>query len=361
MATGRAAVLVEKNRVEQWNVAIHDPDPGGALIRVVLGGVCGTDVHLMRELADNYPLPVILGHEGVGRIEKLGSEISTDFASTPVKPGDLVYWSPKRACGRCYTCAVLDEGPCEQALFCGPASEPSWASHAEYAWLPRGMPFFKVPDGVAPEAVIALGCGLPTAVRGLDLTGPVQFGETVVIQGAGPVGLAATLISRVAGAREIIVIDGNAERLRRAKLLGATATVALDSGAEERRRIVQDLCGPVGPSVVVEAAGFLDAFPEGVDLAGKCGRYCIVGLFGAVGTADIPPRTLTLKNLRIQAAHSPKPRHYYRALHLAAAMADKVPLADLITHRFPISHAMDALEAVEAGRVVKAVIDPALG
>jgi threonine dehydrogenase-like Zn-dependent dehydrogenase len=360
MQTGRAAVLVEKNRIEQWDVKVFDPDPGGILIRVVLGGVCGTDVHLTRELADAYPLPVILGHEGVGRIEKLGSEIETDFASEPVKVGDLVYWSPKRACGRCYSCAVLDDGPCEQALFCGPASEPSWASHAEFAWLPRGMPFFRVPDGVPPEAVIALGCGLPTAVRGLDMTGPVQFGETVVVQGAGPVGLAATLIAKVSGAREIIVIDGSEERRGRAKLLGATATIALDESAEERRRRVHDLCGPAGPSVVVEAAGFLDAFPEGVDLAGKLGRYCVVGLFGAIGTSAIPPRTLTLKNLRIQAAHSPKPKHYYRALQLAAAMADTVPLADLVTHRFAISQEMEALEAVEAGRVVKAVIDPTL-
>lgn len=104
----------------------------------------------------------------------------------------------------------------------------------------------------------------------------------------------------------------------------------------------------------------MDAFPEGVELARKGGRNCIVGLFGATGTAAEPPRTLTLKNLRIQAAHSPKPKRYYRALQLAAAMADKVPLADLIAHRFPIGRAMEALEAVESGAVVKAVMDPSL-
>src|SRR5258708_82892 len=97
MTNARAAVLLAKDKVEIWDVKVHDPQPGGALIEVILGGVCGTDVHMFRGLgSDGYPLPIILGHEGVGRLSKLGAGISTDFASQPVKPGDLVYWSPKK-------------------------------------------------------------------------------------------------------------------------------------------------------------------------------------------------------------------------------------------------------------------------
>jgi len=104
----------------------------------------------------------------------------------------------------------------------------------------------------------------------------------------------------------------------------------------------------------------LQAFPEGVDLGGNHGRYIILGLWGAIGTQPISPRDLTLKNLTIAGASFPKPRNYYHALHLAARLQDRVPLAELVTHRFPISRANEALDATKKGIAVKAVIDPTL-
>jgi D-arabinose 1-dehydrogenase-like Zn-dependent alcohol dehydrogenase len=198
---GRAAVLAKTNQLETWDVAITDPEPGGALVSIVLGGVCGSDVHILTGEAGEMPFPIILGHEGIGRIEKLGAGGATDYAGTPVKPGDLVYWSPIALCRRCYSCTVLDETPCENTRFFEDASKPNWGSYADYAWLPNGMPFFRLPDHAQPEAVAALGCALPTALRGFDRCGPVRVGETVVVQGAGPVGLSAILIAAQAGAR----------------------------------------------------------------------------------------------------------------------------------------------------------------
>lgn len=207
MATGRATVLVEPNRVETWDVPVVDPEPGGALVRMVLGGVCGSDVHITSGEAGVMPFPIVLGHEGIGRIEKLGG-IGTDYAGVPVGPGDLVYWSPIAACHRCYSCNVLDETPCDNSRFFEDAAKPNWGSYADYAWLPSGLAFFKLPDGADPLAVAALGCALPTVLRGFDRCGPVRMGETVVVQGAGPVGLSAVLVAAQAGAREVIVIDG---------------------------------------------------------------------------------------------------------------------------------------------------------
>jgi 5-exo-hydroxycamphor dehydrogenase len=359
MTTGRATVLVEPNRLETWDVRIADPEPGGALVRVVVGGVCGSDLHIATGEAGLMPFPIILGHEGIGRIEKLGG-VDRDYAGVAVKAGDLVYWSPIAACHRCHTCTVLDETPCENSQFFERADKPNWASYADYAWLPNGLAFFKLPDGADPLALAALGCALPTVLRGFDRCGPVRVGETVVVQGAGPVGLAAVLVAAQAGAREVIVIDGVDSRLDVARSLGATTTVSLKSSAEERRRQIYDVTGKAGPSLVVEAAGALPAFPEGVDLTGIHGRYIILGLWGAIGTQPISPRDMTTKNINIAGASFPKPRHYYEAMHLAAQLQDKAPLAGLISHRFAIEDAQKALAAVQSGEAIKAVIDPEL-
>jgi 5-exo-hydroxycamphor dehydrogenase len=360
MTTGRATVLVEPNRVETWEVDIADPEPGGALVRVVIGGVCGSDVHITTGEAGIMPFPIILGHEGVGRVEKLGQGVVADYAGVPVAEGDLVYWAPIALCHRCHSCTVREETPCENSQFFEHARRPNWASYADYAWLPNGLAFFKLPDGADPMAIAALGCALPTVLRGFDRCGPVGVGETVVVQGAGPVGLSAVLVAKLAGASEIIVIDGFDERLETAKRLGATATISLDTSAETRRDAIRERVGARGPDLVVEAAGALPAFPEGVDISGNHGRYVILGLWGAIGTQPISPRDLTIKNLTIAGATFPKPKHYHGAMHLAARVQDQFPLAGLISHRFAIEQANEALAAVKSGEAIKAVIDPKL-
>jgi len=357
---GKASVLVKPNQLETWDVPIVDPEPGGALVSIVLGGVCGSDVHILTGEAGEMPFPIILGHEGIGRIEKLGAGVATDSVGEPLKAGDLVYWSPIALCRRCYACTVLEETPCENTQFFEHAEKPNWGSYADYAWLPSGMPFFKLPDHADPQAVAALGCALPTVLRGFDRCGRVRVGDTVVVQGAGPVGLSAVLVAAQAGAREIVVIDGAPLRLEAAKSLGATALVPLSTPAEERKRIIYDRVGRHGPDIVVEAAGVLQAFPEGIDLTGPHGRYIILGLWGAIGTQPISPRDLTLKNLTIAGATFPKPKHYYGALHMAARLQDRYPLAELVSHRFGIAHAAEALELTKRGGAIKAVIDPTI-
>src|SRR5437870_13087312 len=115
--------------------------------------------------------------------------------------------------------------------------------------------------------------------------------------------------------------------------LGATAAISLkETSPEERRRQIQDRMGPRGPSVVVEAAGALRAFPEGVDLTGNHGRYIVLGLWGQMGHESIPPRELTIKNMQIKGATFPKPKHYYEAMQLAVRLQDTYALGELVTH-----------------------------
>src|SRR3546814_13964218 len=101
MATGKACVLVEPNRIETWDVPIVDPEPGGALVRIVVGGVCGSDVHIADGGAGVMPFPIIPGHEGVGRVEKPGAGWPPAYSGVPFKPGALVYWALISPCHRC--------------------------------------------------------------------------------------------------------------------------------------------------------------------------------------------------------------------------------------------------------------------
>ncbi|MBY8860388.1 zinc-binding dehydrogenase [Nocardia sp. CA2R105] len=361
MPVARAVVLAAPNSVETWDVDIYDPAPTGVLVRIVVGGVCGSDSHIVSGDAGEMPFPIILGHEGVGRIEKLGADITTDCAGAPVEVGDLVYWAPIALCHRCYSCTVLDNTPCENSQFFERADKPNWGSYADYAWLPPGMAFYRVPDHVEPEALAALGCALPTALRGFEQAGGIQCNQTVVVQGAGPVGLSAVLVASLSGAAEIIVIDASDTRLAIARSLGATATISLTgSSSEQRFNDIYGLTGPSGPDLVVEAAGVLDAFPEGVNLIGQHGRYVVLGLWGAMGESAIQPRLLTTKNAHIVGATFPKPKHYYGTVQLVARCQDTVPLSALVTHRFALEDASAALDAIRSGTVVKAVIDPAL-
>ncbi len=359
--TGRAAVLVEPNRLETWEVPVTDPEPGGVLVRVVIGGVCGSDKHILTGEAGIMPFPIILGHEGIGRIEKLGSGVFRDYASVEVSEGDLVYWAPSALCGHCYNCTILDAPPCENSEFFEHAERPNWGSYADYAWLPRGMAFFRLPDHARPEALAALGCALPTALGGYEQVAPIQVGDTVVVQGAGPVGLSAVLIAAVAGAAEIIVIDRREQRREVAMALGATHTISRAQFDEpQRREMIYDIVGPHGPNIVVEAAGALSAFPEGVALTGEYGRYVVLGLWGEIGTSTLSPRDLTTRNVTIGGATFAKHKHYYRAMKLAAQVQDRYPLADLITHRFAVTDAAEALETIGTPDAIKAIIDPTL-
>lgn len=357
MKTGKAAVLVKPNQMETWDVPVPEPADGGILVKMIMGGVCGSDVHIAQ---GGYPLPfpVILGHEGIGRIEKLGAGVETDYVGASVKAGDLVYWCPIALCHRCYSCTVLESVPCEKSSFFEDASKPNWGCYSEFAWLPNGMAFYRIPEGASLDAIAALGCALPSAIGGLERAGGVRVGQTVVVQGAGPVGLSGVLLAALAGARHVIAIDASEKRLEIALQLGATATISLNTSKDERRRQIYDLAGPHGPDLVLEAAGQLPAFSEGLDLSGPHGRYLQMGIIGDPGTHSSKPGDIANKNLTIFGYTFSKPKHYYRALQLSVDLQDRLSLGSLITHRYGIGQASEALEMVQSGTAIKAVIDP---
>lgn len=361
---GKRAVLVEANRpIEVWERPMREPAAGEVLLRGELAGICGTDVHLWKGEVP-IPGPIGLGHEGIAKIEELGEGVATDYAGAPVKVGDRVYWVPVHPCHRCYECTVEQEPThCLNMLaaLLRDAGESPSVAYSEFSWLPSGMPFYRIPDDTPPEAVIAFGCAMPTMLQGLERVGGIAVNQTVAIQGCGPVGLASTLLAKISGAREIIVLGAPKRRLEMAERLGATATINLDEvkSADDRIARVRELTGGRGAEVVIEAAGAVSAFGEGIQLAAKGGRYLIVGLWSAPGTVPVEPRYLNNMNLRIIGTALFLGRHVHGAIQVARRHHRDFPMAAAVTHRFPLADAQKGLEAVARLESVKAVILPA--
>jgi len=353
MRRGRRIVFVGAGHpLQLWEGEISDPPPGAVLVRTTIAGVCGTDAHRLDGDLPDPGYPVTLGHEGVGIIEALGAGVSTDAAGTPVGPGDPVYWSP----------ASDQPGVPSPPGWPAPADVPSLAAYQDYATLPPSNAFFRIPDDTSPEAVIAFGCAMPTALGGMTRLGGIGPGQTVVVQGCGPVGLASTLLASLSATRQVIVIGAPESRRRMAEVLGASTTIPLESTtSDERLQRIRDLTEGRGADVVIEAAGQMSAFEEGMCLLADGARYLILGLYSGRGTVAFDPIQLNNRSLAIIGSlGATQLSDYTTTIHLARRHGTNLAFADLITHRFPLSRTEEAIAVARSGAAVKAVVIPSL-
>ena len=340
------------------------PEPGAALVAVDFGGVCGTDVHLQ---AGRLPisLPVVLGHEGVGRVTALGEGLEHDALGVPLRVGDRVGWASSIACGRCFYCRDAQQPTlCERRRVYGITRGFDSPPHLTGAWadtiyLEDGTTIVRLGDAQPSEAVIALGCAGPTVVHGLLHRMPPRPGEAVVIQGAGPVGLAAAMYAQLAGARPAIVIGAPAQRLELAAKLGVgdehLDIDALDIAARGAR--VRELTGGRGADLVVECTGVPVAVAEAIDLVRPGGRVLVLGQYTDHGPTPINPHLITRKHLSIDGSWAFSAAHYVEYVRTVPLLRERFRLEELIT-AFPLTRAQDALDAARAGGVAKAVVVP---
>lgn len=337
---------------------VPDPGPGEMLVRLSMAGICGSDIHRLAGDTSSSGEPVCFGHEGVGRVEALGKDVTTDRAGEPLRVGDRVYWFPGNVCGVCRPCREQQSiAFCENFRWPLPAHQPNAATFQELATLGPSVPAFKVPQGTLDEALIAFGCAMPTAIGGLARLGGIS--DDVIIQGAGPLGLAAAVLAARQGARRIIVIGDPDDRLAIARRLGASETLSLKSTSlSERRARISELTDGRGAGTVIEAAGQIDAFAEGLDLVATHGRYLVLGLYSGSATTAINPVTINNRNLTIIGSLGYPLQALAQTVRLAGEIGAQSGFADLITRRFPIDQAEAAIAAAGSGELVKAVLVP---
>lgn len=340
-------------------------EPGGVLLRLLASEVCGTDVHLWHGRLQGVPYPLIPGHVSVGVVEAVAGDVR-DVHGGEVRIGDPVtFLDVVGTCNRCVPCTVWKASTrCPHRKVYGitmgaeesPGLSGGWS---EYLYLRPGTQIVRLEPEVTPDAWIGGGCGLPTAAHAIELA-RITLTDRVLIQGSGPVGLSCVALAALSGAGWIGVIGSPAPRLDVARIFGADLTLdVMETAPEERRQAVLDATGGYGADITVEASGNPEAVPEGCALTRDSGRYVVVGQYTDNGSVLINPHLLiNKKHLNIQGCWGSDFSHVYRAMQIMARFNHRVRWERLISRRYRLEEAGEALRDVEARRVVKAVIVP---
>ncbi len=360
----RAAVIPQpEGPVEVREYPQPDLEPGAALLRTLYTEVCGTDVHLLHGQLDAAPYPLIPGHINVGTIDAMAGEVN-DALGGALSEGDLVtFLDVHETCNACWHCLVAQTTTrCPHRRVYGityGADEGLLGGWSEKIYLKPGVKIVPLPEGLPPETFIAGGCALPTAFHAIE-RGEVGLGDTVVVQGSGPVGLMATALARLAGANRVILVGAPERRLEVGEGLGADAAISIDdTSLAEGREEVPALTGGHGAEVTIEATGSPEAIPEGMHLTRDAGVYVVVGQYTDAGEVAINPHVdLNRKHLDVRGCWGIDFSHFYRSLQVLARHRECVPWQSVISEYYALDEAAQALDDVEHLRVVKAVLKP---
>lgn len=345
--------------------AVPDLEPGAIILKTLASEVCGTDVHLWHGRLAGVPYPLIPGHVSVGVVEAVGGSVS-DIEGLPIREGDVVtFLDVVGTCNNCWYCLVAKASTrCPHrrvyGITLGANDTPGLAGGwSERIYLRPDTKIVRLPDGVAPDAWIGGGCGLPTAVHAIELA-RIRLGDRVLVQGSGPVGLSVCALALISGASWVGVIGAPANRLDAARARGADWTCDVtQTHRDERLRLVRDATGGRGPDIVIEASGSPDAVPEGCELARDAGRYVIVGQYTDHGDILLNPHLhINKKHLEVLGCWGSDYSHVYRAMQMVARFESRIRWADLISRRYRLEEVESALRDVEQGRVVKALVIP---
>ena len=260
-----------------------------AIIRMVKTTICGTDLHIIKGDTPEVPKNTTLGHEGIGIVESVGSNVNN------FKVGDKVIVSCISSCGKCYYCKKGIYAHCE--------NDGGWilghlinGTQAEYVRVPfADNSLYHAPESLPDEALVMLSDILPTGYEIGVLKGKVKPGSTVAIVGAGPVGLAALLTAQFFSPSKIIMLDLDDNRLATAKSLGATHTIN-STHTEEAIKKVKEL-NRRGVDVAIEAVGIPQTFDLCQKLIGVDGTIANVGVHGLPVQFDIDK--LWIKNINV--------------------------------------------------------------
>lgn len=363
----RAAVLVEKKRVELRTFPLRSIRPDEILVRVEACGVCGTDIHCYQQ--DPFKLcPVVLGHEGTGEVIEVGSAIRMDSVGKPVRVGDKVVTSTMETSE---ACMIAKYNPakanlCDDLRIYGLLpDEPD--NHfngyfGEYLIIRPGSSFFVVNDMsldlrllIEPAAVVA------HALERAKKTGLINFRSRVIVQGCGPIGLMMIAVVRTAGVNNIIAIDGNRERLETAKLMGADHTLNFRdyAGRDELVEAVNELTKGLGAHFAFQVTGVPQAASAIWKMVRRGGGICELGFFVENGECTINPhQDICKKEIMLVGSWAYNSWEYPNAYHfLQRAVRAGVPVEKLITHRFPLDRITEAFETNIRQEGIKVVID----
>jgi len=342
METMRALVKKEA-RPGLWLEEVPVPRIGinDVLIRVLRTGICGTDVHIYEWDAwaqKTIPVPLVIGHEFVGQIVEVGSNVK-DF-----HVGEVVSGEGHVVCGRCRNCLAGRRHLCKDTKGVG-VNRPG--AFAEYLSLP--MTNVWVHDPHIPRDVQAIfdpfGNAVHTALQ-FDV-----LGEDVLITGAGPIGCMAVPIAKMAGARKVVITDINPYRLDLARKMGAT--LAVDVRDRDLHDVMRELEMHEGFDVGLEMSGNPKAFTDMLDVMVNGGRIAMLGIMP--GSAAIDWNLVVFHGLTIKGIYG---REMFETWYkMTALIQSGLDISPIITHRFPYTDFESGFELMKSGNSGKIVLD----
>ena len=352
---------------EMKEYPIPTPEPGAIVTKITMSSICGSDVHEYKgdfggpQNTKQKAKPKILGHEFVGRVHKLGSGVNTDFNGEPLKEGDRVIWCNLLPCGTCPTCLSGLGLPCpNRHVHEGTTSDefPHFkGGFAEYYYVSPRQWIYKVPDAVPDEAAVYVNCAASTVAYALHKA-VFPLGSTIVIQGAGGLGLSAASMAKEMGANRIIVIDKNTERLKMSRSFGADHTIDHNQYPEPQARIerVKQLTGGGGSNVVLEVvASSPEVVPEGIEMLALGGIYITTGLVGSF-SANLGMMPFINKGIKLVGSGNYQAWVMPKVLDFMARNIDKYPFDKIISHKFKLLDAEEAIKQAALGKVIRAAI-----
>jgi alcohol dehydrogenase len=304
--------------------------PTDATVKIIKTTICGTDLHILKGDVPTCTPGRILGHEGVGIVEKTGPGV------TAFHQGDHVLISCISACGKCEYCRRGMYSHCTTGGWI--LGNTIDGTQAEYVRIPHAdTSLYPIPPGADEEALVMLSDILPTGFECGVLNGRVEPGATVAIVGAGPIGLAALLTAQFYSPAEIIMIDLDDNRLEVARRFGATQTVNSKDGKAAEK--VKALTAGRGADTAIEAVGLPATFLLCEDLVAPGGIIANVGVHGT--KVDLHLERLWSKNIAITTRLVDT---VTTPMLLKTVQSKKIDPKLLITHRFKLDKILDAYE-----------------
>jgi len=308
-------------------------EPTDALVKILKTSICGTDLHIMKGDLPEVTDGRIIGHEGVGIIEEVGSAV-TNF-----KKGDHVLISCITSCGKCEYCKKAVYSHCENG---------GWilgymidGTQAEYARIPYAdTSLYPIPAGSDEEALVMLSDVLPTGFECGVLNGQVKPGDTIAIVGAGPIGLAALLTAQFYTPAKIIMVDIDENRLAVAKTFGATHTI--NSSTKTAIDDLMKITGGKGVDVAIEAVGTPATFEICESIVATCGHIANIGVHGKSVTLHMEKlwsKNITLTTRLVDTVTTP--------MLFKTVQSNKLDPKKLITHHFKMDEIIEAYDTFE--------------
>jgi 2-desacetyl-2-hydroxyethyl bacteriochlorophyllide A dehydrogenase len=261
----RAVRLIQPGQpLELQEIPVPNIADDGVLVRVKAAGICHSDVHYRAGASPAYPLPLTLGHEVAGVVEKVGGRVAR------IKPGQRVCLHYMLTCGSCYYCTTGNEQFCESGKMIGHYTD---GGYAEYIAVPERS-VLPLPDEIPFGPGATLMCASATALHALR-KGRLQGGETVAVFGVGGLGMSAVQLARALGARQVFAVDRNPARLALAGEYGAHPVNASQSDPVEE---IKRLSGGRGADVALELIGLPQTMRQSLRALAVFGRAVMVGI-----------------------------------------------------------------------------------